>query len=211
MSRSGRGDEQGPGTTERRRRERPPEPPGSRDRPRSGEGDEPARLRPPIERPPDHHQGQALVVASWVGTGAFAAVSIPAAVAPDTFAPLLIVVSLVLFVAGTAVFALAYLTAIGRSREVLIGMGGLFFLAGGTAPLRISRHLMGSFAAQCVLAVVTTVVGLFTVPADVTNPVAFGVLAPIYGLGLAGLWSARYGTYAPRPPDPEPRPRRPRT
>ena len=46
-------------------------------------------------------------------------------------------------------------------------------------------------------------IGLFTVPAEVTNPVAFGVLAPIYGLGLAGLWSARYGAFAPRPPDPE--------
>lgn len=208
MSRSG-GDGDAGGVTARRRRERPPEPPGSRDRPR--DGDEPARLRPPVERPPDLHQGQALIVASWVGTGAFAVVSLPAAVAPDTFAPFLIVVSLVLFVVGTVVFALAYLTAIGRSREVLIGMGGLFFLAGGTAPLRVSRHLMGSFAALSVLAVATTVIGLFTVPAEVTNPVAFGVLAPIYGLGLGGLWSARYGTYAPRPPDPERPTRRPRT
>jgi hypothetical protein len=129
-------------------------------------------------------------------------------VAPERFAPFLIVVSLALFLVGTAVFALAYVTAIGRSREVLIGMGGLFFLAGGTAPLRVSRHLVGSLAAQCVIAVVTTVVGLFTVPAEVTNPVAFGVLAPIYGLGLVGLWSARYGTFAERPPDPAPRARR---
>jgi hypothetical protein len=67
---------------------------------------------------------------------------------------------------------------------------------------------MGSFAAECVLAVATTVAGLFTVPAEVTNPVAFGVLAPIWGLGLAGLWSARYGTYAPRPQEPTPRGRR---
>lgn len=197
------------GTTERRpRRRNADQPPGSRD-PRPGrEGEEPARLRPPVERPPDGRQGQAIITASWIGTGLFALVAIPAAVAPDVFAPFLILVSLLLFVSGTAVFALAYLTAIGRSREVLIGMGGLFFLAGGTAPLRVSRHLVGSFAAQCVLAVATTVIGLFTVPADVTNPVAFGVLVPIYGLGLTGLWSARYGTYAERPPDPSPRSRR---
>lgn len=192
------------GITERRARRRAEQPPGSRD----ADGAEPARLRPPVPRPPDEHRGQAIITASWIGTGLFAAAAIPAAAAPDVFAPFLIVVALVLFVVGTVVFALAYLTAIGRSREVLIGMGGLFFLAGGTAPLRVSRHLIGSFAAQCVLAVVTTVVGLFTVPADVTNPVAFGVLVPIYGLGLAGLWSARYGTFAERPPDPAPRSRR---
>jgi len=200
---SGPRDDEPGGVTERRARRRAEEPPGSRDRPR-GDGTEPARLRPPVERPADRHQGQGLIVASWVGTGLFALVAVPAAAAPDTFAPFLIVVSLALFLVGTIVFVLAYLTAIGRSREVLIGMGGLFFLAGGTAPLRVSRHLMGSFAAQCVLAVATTVVGLFTVPADVTNPVAFGVLVPIYGLGLAGLWSARFGTYAERPPDPSP-------
>lgn len=198
------------GITERRaRRSKPDEPPGSRDRRRDGDLQEPARLRPPVERPPDQHQGQAIIVASWIGTGLFGLVAVPAAAAPDAFAPLLIVTSLALFVAGTAVFALAYLTAVGRSREVLIGMGGLFFLAGGTAPLRVSRHLVGSFAAQCVLAVATTVIGLFTVPADVTNPVAFGVLVPIYGLGLTGLWSARYGSYAERPPDASPRSRRP--
>jgi hypothetical protein len=204
-----RADEPG-GVAERRAaRRKADEPPGSRDRPRDADGAEPARLRPPVERPADRHQGQALIVASWVGTGLFALVAIPAAAAPGTFAPFLIVVSLALFLAGTVVFALAYLTAIGRSREVLIGMGGLFFLAGGTAPLRVSRHLIGSFAAQCVVAVATTLVGLFTVPADVTNPVAFGVLVPIYGLGLAGLWSARYGAFAERPPDPSARSRRP--
>jgi hypothetical protein len=67
---------------------------------------------------------------------------------------------------------------------------------------------MGSFAVECLLALVTTVIGLVTVPADVTNPVAFGVLVPIYGLGLAGLWGARHGHFAARPPEPAARGRR---
>lgn len=169
---------------------------------------EPDRLRPPVERPPDRRQGTSIIRASWIGTVVFALVSIPASVAPDTFAPVLIMVSLALFVAGLVVFVAAFLIAVGRSREVLIGMGGLFFLAGGTAPLRVARHLVGSFAVECVLAVATTVVGLFTVPADVTNPVAFGVLVPIYGLALAGLWAARYGRFDDRPPEPAARGRR---
>ena len=170
--------------------------------------DAPDRLRPELERPEDDGKGSSIITASWVGTGLFALVSIPAAFLPDTFAPFLIVVSLAMFLIGSVVFVIAFLTAVGRSREVLIGMGGLFFLAGGTAPRRVSRHLMGSFALECALAVATTVIGLFTVPADVTNPVAFGVLAPIFGMGLAGLWSARYGHFAERPPEPATRGRR---
>jgi len=30
------------------------------------------------------------------------------------------------------------------------------------------------------------------------TPMAFGFLVPVYGLGLCGLWGARYGTFAPR-------------
>ena len=45
---------------------------------------------------------------------------------------------------------------------------------GSCARLTLSSAATG---ASGVLAVATTVIGLFTVPADVTNPVAFGVLA----------------------------------
>ena len=183
--------------------------PGGAEARRAARAAEPDRLRPPVERPADTGAGGAIITASWIGTALFALVSIPASFAPDTFAPLLIVVSLALFAVGMVVFVIAFLTAVGRSREVLIGMGGLFFLAGGTAPRRVSRHLVGSFTLECVLAVGTTVIGLFTVPADVTNPVAFGVLAPLYGLALVGLWSARFGHFAERPPEPAARGRRP--
>jgi hypothetical protein len=30
--------------------------------------------------------------------------------------------------------------------------------------------------------------------------VAFGILAPMYGLGLMALWGARHGAFPPRPP-----------
>jgi hypothetical protein len=35
------------------------------------------------------------------------------------------------------------------------------------------------------------------------SPLAFGILVPVFGLGLCGLWGARYGTFEPRPvPEP---------
>ena len=30
--------------------------------------------------------------------------------------------------------------------------------------------------------------------------VAFGILAPMFGLGLMGVWGGRYGEFPPRPP-----------
>jgi hypothetical protein len=30
------------------------------------------------------------------------------------------------------------------------------------------------------------------------NPLAFGVLVPMFGIGMNGAWAARYGSYGPR-------------
>ncbi|MGH9282335.1 MAG: hypothetical protein ACRD0S_05305, partial [Acidimicrobiales bacterium] len=34
------------------------------------------------------------------------------------------------------------------------------------------------------------------------SSLAFGVLAPLWGQGLAALWAARHGTFPPRTPPP---------
>jgi hypothetical protein len=108
-------------------------------------------------------------------------------------------VCVMLFVAGFAAFAAAYVLALGRSREAAIGMGGLYFLS-GTAPPAVQRSLVGSFAVETVVAVVSASIGLAVMPADADNVLAFGILTPLYGLGLTGLWGARYGTFPPRRP-----------
>jgi hypothetical protein len=87
----------------------------------------------------------------------------------------------------------AYAVAVGRSRTDLIGIGGLFFLA-GSAPRSVQRPLIASLVAEVVIAGVTASTRIYT-------PLAFGVLVPMYGLGLMGLWGARFGTFPPRPDD----------
>jgi hypothetical protein len=150
--------------------------------------------------PDDDHRGDAILRASWIGTALYAAVAALTTITASFVIPLVAVTS-VLFVIGLVAFLVAYVIAIGRSREVLIGMGGLFFLAGSTAPARVRRHLMGSFAAQVAVATASASVGVARFPADATNPLAFGFLTSLYGLGLAGLWGARFGVFAPRPPE----------
>jgi len=71
-----------------------------------------------------------------------------------------------------------------------IGSDEAFFLTGGTAPRPVRVRLLGAFAVQVVVALVTSSIRVYT-------EVAFGILVPMLGLGLAGLWGARHGRFRP--------------
>lgn len=152
--------------------------------------------RPAVELV-DDRRGDAILRASWIGTAAFTIVAVASLFAVRAFQIPMLIVSLGLFAVGLLAFVASYLIAIARSREVEIGMGGLYFLA-GTAPRRVRRNLLGSFALEVIVATVTASIGVALVPEDANNPLAFGFLVPLYGMGMAGLWGARYGAFAPR-------------
>ncbi len=135
-----------------------------------------------------------IIKASWIGTAIFGVTAIAAAIDPDVFAGVALAVALVLFLVGCVVFLVAFLHAVGRSREVEIGIGGLYFLA-GTAPRAVQLHLLGSLGTEVLIAFATASARPFT-------SLAFGMLVPVYGLGLCGLWGARHGTFAARVPSP---------
>ena len=130
-----------------------------------------------------------IIRASWIGTAVVAVTSIAATIT-EAARGLAVVVDLLLFVGGIVAFLWAYAIAVGRSRTDEIGIGGLYFLQ-GSAPKPVQRHLLGSLAAQTVIAIATAAAKPFT-------SVAFAVLAPMWGLGLAGLWAAKYGNFATR-------------
>ena len=136
-----------------------------------------------------------LVIVSWAGTAVFVVTAIAAAATDnDPARAVALGAALVLFALGTVAFLAAYAVAVGRSREDAIGIGGLYFLAGkDTAPPATKRALLGSLAAQ-------TVVALATAAARPYSTLAFGILVPMYGLGLTGLWGARNGTFQRRRP-----------
>jgi hypothetical protein len=148
-----------------------------------------AEFRPKRPLPPDFHEGDALLRADWIGTSVFTVTAVSAALVEVVRGPAA-VASLALFGVGTVVFLWAYVIAIGRSRTDAIGMGGLFFLA-GSAPRRVQRSFMVALAVQ-------VVVGVATASARPFTSLAFGVLVPMYGLGLAGFWAARHGTFPAR-------------
>jgi hypothetical protein len=129
------------------------------------------------------------------GTAAFVITAFGGAIQAGFLRTLAAVVALVLFAVGCAVFVWALLLAFQRSRTDNIGMGGLFFLLAPTAPGAVRRPFTALLAVQ-------TLVGLGTAIATFSvkpfTPLAFGVMVPVFGLGLAGLWAARYGQFGPR-------------
>lgn len=139
---------------------------------------------------PEPDQRDGIVTASWVGTAAFGVTSALGAVvsAVDVVA---LAVALLLFVAGTVAFFAAYARAVTRSRTERIGVLSMFFLEGTVAPKPTRRLLLASFAVEVAVAAATAA-------ARPNTSLAFGILAPVYGLALAGLWGARHGTFATR-------------
>ncbi len=139
--------------------------------------------------------------ASWVGTAVFTVLAVGAAIVPDALAPASAVVDLVLFAVGILAFCWSLLRAADRSREEELSVAGLWFLAGGSAPRAVQRDLLVPLGIQIVVGVATAAVRPFT-------PLAFGILVPLFGLGLCGVWGAAFGSFGPRR-DADPRHTRP--
>ena len=132
--------------------------------------------------------------ASWAGTAVFAVTAVAAAVVPDTFGPIAVVVAVALFAGGCAVFVWALLQAAARSRTDLMQQAQILFLTGPPTPPAVRRTLLGALTVQ-------VAVGLATAAARPYTSLAAGVLVPVWGLALCGLWAARHGDFPPRPVD----------
>lgn len=143
------------------------------------------------ERPAAEQDGAGVITLSWAATGAFTAAAAIATAFPDQAARPVAVLDCALFAAGLVAFLWAYARAIGRSRTEQVDITGVYFLGGGAAPRAVRRRLLGAFAVQVVVALVSSSIRLYT-------SVAFGILVPMLGLGLAGLWGATYGRFPKR-------------
>ncbi len=139
---------------------------------------------------PPEAEGHDLLKACWAGTGVFAATAVVTTVFSDPMAVPIAVVSLGLLAAGCAAMLWAFQRALQRSRYELIGVGGLYFLA-GCAPRSVRFSMMAALAVEAVVALAAASIRPFTAS-------AFGILVPVYALGLSGAWGARHGTFPSR-------------
>ena len=164
-------------------------PPPDQDAPAEAEASPPAPVDEPWPDGPPPDRG--LIRLDLWGTVVFSVLSVIGAIAatPATAYPAAICAGL-LAVGGCVAFAWGYAVAVGRSRYDEIDLAGLFFLS-RSAPPAARRPLLGLLTVQIVVSVIAAAIRPFTV-------LAFGVLAPLWGLGLITLWSARNGRYPPR-------------
>jgi len=137
--------------------------------------------------------GQSIVNANMAGTGVVVATSIGGILLPGSLGFVHAVVSCVLFAIGTGAMLWAYALGVNRSRTDAVTLGGLFFLSEGAAPREVRRAFLVALGVQVAAAVAAASIRPFT-------QVAFGVLAPMLGLGLMAAWGGRYGTFGPREP-----------
>src|SRR5688572_7911839 len=83
-------------------------------------------------------------------TGLLCVFALGAAIAPDEVEIALAAYAVLCFVIGVVAFLWAYAIAVGRSRQDLIGVGGLYFLTGDVAPRRERNWLRGLLVVQIV-------------------------------------------------------------
>lgn len=136
----------------------------------------------------DPAPGIGVVNVTFAGTGALVATSVAAAALPDTFGLVHAIVSCVLFAIGTGALLWAYALGVSRSRDEAVTVPGLFFLSGEVAPPDVRRPFRIALVVEVVAVVAAAAVRPY-------SEVAFGILAPMFGLGLMAMWGGRHGSF----------------
>lgn len=107
-------------------------------------------------------------------------------------------VSMVLFAIGVATTLWAYTRALDRSRVEEVGVANLYLLTGDTAPRTVGRTMSLALVVQVLAAIAGAWIGVAGLDEGELNALAFGVLVPMFGIGMNGVWAARHGAYGPR-------------
>ena len=77
-------------------------------------------------------------------------------------------------------------------------VANLYLLTGATAHAPVKLAMLLALAVQVLAALVGATVGVVGLQAGELNALAFGVLVPMFGIGMNGAWAARYGSFGPR-------------
>lgn len=128
---------------------------------------------------------------SWLATALFAATAFAAVWGPDGLYVVALIVALGLFGIGAVLFIWAFFLSADRSRLEEVAVVEVYFLAGKVAPGIVKLHFFGALAAQIAIGVTTASIRPFT-------SLAFGILVPMFGLGITGRWSAEHADYRTR-------------
>ena len=150
------------------------------------------------------HAGDVIILANAIGTIAFAVTAATAAIAFTTAAQWVgAITAMSLFAVGVFAFLWSFWNVVQRSRAELVGVTQVYLLLGPPTPGRVRARMLGLLAVQIVVALVTALSRTETADGRAGSSLALGVLVPMYGLGLNGLWAAYHATFPPIPEEPQ--------
>lgn len=156
-----------------------------------------------VERAATVRHGDVIIRADIVGTLVFTATATAATVIFTSGVQwVAAVTAIVLFFTGIAAFLWSFYNAVQRSRTEQVAVTQLYLLAGGVAPRPVRRVMLSLLAVQIVVGLVTALGRPNSADGSPGSSLALGVLVPMFGLGMNGLWAAYHGTYTSRAADP---------
>ena len=144
-------------------------------------------------------RGDVIIRLDIVGTLLFVVTSVSAAVWFTTGIQwVAAITALSLFLVGIAAFLWSFWNAVQRSRGEQVAVTQLYLLAGGVAPKPVRRLMTWLLVVQCVVGLATALARPNQLDGSPGTSLALGVLVPVFGFGLNGLWAAFHGTFAER-------------
>lgn len=142
--------------------------------------------------------GQVIVAANAALTTVFVALTVVAAVLfRQPWKVVSVSWDIACFAVGVVAFLWGYWNAVQRSRVDNIGVASLYFLMDGVAPRDVSVKMNVLFGVQVTVGIAGAV-SRGSTDGKPGSTLAFGILVPMLGLGLNGLWGAFHGTFRPR-------------
>ncbi len=122
---------------------------------------------------------------------AFAALSVVTYVVDGGLDVVYAIACTIIFVVGVSLFALGMWNGIQRSRVDNVTLTGLMAIDRSHVPQSARNRLWMALLLQVGVAILFASLRPFTQQ-------AFGLLAPVLGLGVASLWGSRFAAFHPR-------------
>ncbi len=159
-----------------------------------------------VDRTPERgsqQQGKLIVRVNVFGTVIFVATAAFAAAAFTTTAQWIgASTAMALFAVGVFAFLWGFWNAVQRSRDEEVSVTQLYLLLGAGTPKEVRRKMLLLLLIQVVAALGTAIWRIDGPDGSPGSSLAVGLLVPMFGLGLNGLWAAYHAEFGKRM-DPE--------
>ncbi len=139
-----------------------------------------------------------IIAANLIGTFAFAVTAITAAVVFSTASQWVgAITAMALFAIGVFAFLWSFWNVVQRSREEQIAVTQVYLLLGAPTPKRVRRAHARTARGAGRRGVRHRLRALKDLDGSPGTSLAVGVLVPMFGIGLNGLWAAYHGVFPP--------------